>query len=283
MTNRRDFFKLLGMAAAGSLVGYQRNAVDMRPADVSPMAASYQGADFSGWEVVVGDGVWAAPGEPPVDDNDIETVNCGDYSELRANIQARRIMAHNITFRRIIDERAFDYVHTCGFAFRLPYLPATSNIELNGQTVEGGIFIWDGRDSYLDYGIAFQWMVNPWGGDDFSFGDIRCWTDRDGGSWAKVGALQPDTLWHDVKFVLDCQRETTALTIDGIRYPSSFTGTTKPETWGTEIAARLQAEIISLYLGDAGPAVQHVVEFADWYWSWELNSACRVYLPLVLK
>jgi hypothetical protein len=50
-------------------------------------------------------------------------------------------------------------------------------------------------------------------------------------------------------FVFDFRRETTELKIDGRHYPSSFSQTKKPASWGTETAARLQAEIISLNPG----------------------------------
>jgi hypothetical protein len=278
MTNRRNFIKLMGAAVTG--YGLVRS-------QAGPVAAStqrdYQGADFTGWEVVVGDGLYTVPGEPSVTPDDIETIHYGSYSELRANIQVRDIMAHNITFKRVIDETAFDFVHTCQYMFRLPYLPATGNSDLNPQTVEGGLFIWDGGDTRLDYGLAFQWMLNPWGGSDFEFGDLRCWTDRNDGSWERVGYLEPDTAWHTINLVFDFRRETTALLIDGSHFPCQFTATPKAASWGTETAARLQAEIISIYPEGVGDGRLHKTHFKDWTWTWMPYSACEMYLPVVSK
>jgi hypothetical protein len=268
MTSRRRFIKSLGTFVAGCLIGCKTDSIQAVSA-APPKATTFKGSDFLDWEVALGDGVYAAPGEPEVTINDIETINHGGYSELKANIHKRRIMAHNITFKRIIDEHALDVVHTCGYGFRLPYLPATSNQEMNPQTIEGGLFIWDGSDTRLDYGMAFQWALNPWGGTDFNYGDIRCWTSDNGGSWVKVGDLTPDTSWHTVTFVFDFRRETTEFKIDSIHYPSNFSQTIKPASWGTEIAARLQAEIISLDPGEQGNGTLHIAEYKDWNWIWE--------------
>lgn len=162
---RREFLKASGVA----LLSFLTRA----PARLSLSSQRYEGPNFVGWEVVVGDGIYAAPGEPPVSISDIETIHYSTYSELRANIHRRRIMAHNITFKRIIDDNAFEYVHTCRFKFRLPYLPSTDNFDLNAQTLEGGIFVWDGSRTRLDYGVGFQWVLNPW--MDI-YGEIRTWT-----------------------------------------------------------------------------------------------------------
>ncbi len=280
--SRRTFIKLAGASLFGSLINCNQTNAEVSQEVISTSTREYQGADFSGWGVAVGDGIYAAPGEPPVNDDDIETVNHGDHSELLANIQQRGIMAHNITFVRMIEENAFDFVYSGGYKFRLPYLPSTINTDLNAQTLEGGMFIWDGGNTRLDYGLAFQWMLNPWGGNDFEFGDIRCWTDIDGGKWQKVGYLQPDISWHELRMVFDFRRRTTSLTIDGKFYPSRFTGTPKPETWGTETAPGLQAEIISIYPGEEGNGTLHKAEFQDWFWIWEPYNSCEAYLPIVL-
>ena len=243
----------------------------------------FGGSDFSGWETVLGDGIYAAPGEGPLDESDVETIHYGNHSELRANVQPRNIMAHNITYKRIIDENAFEYIYTGGYQFRLPYMPATDNQELNGQTLEGGMFVWDGGDTRLDYGLAFQWMLNPFGDNDFNIGDLRCWTDIDGEKWQTVGHLPPDTNWHTVLMVLDVRRQTTALTIDGDHFPCRFTATPKPATWGTETAPGLQAEIISMYPGEQGFGTLHKAEFRDWFWKWEHYTSCEIYLPAVIS
>lgn len=269
---RRDFLKACGIASASFIT---------RTSTRYSLPSRYcEGPNFVGWEVVVGDGIYAAPGEPPVGLNDIETIHYSTYSELRANIQRRRIMAHNITFKRIIDDNALEYIHTCGFKFRLPFLPSTDNFDLNAHTLEGGIFIWDGGGSRLDYGVGFQWILNPW--MDI-FGEIRIWTETNGGQWESVGYLAPDIQWHEIRIVVDFPRRTTSVNIDGNGYPSSLSRTPKPETWGPETAARLQAEIISVYPEPSGIRAMHKAEFKDWVWIWEPQSVCRTFLPLVRR
>jgi hypothetical protein len=66
-------------------------------------------------------------------------------------------MAHNITYTSITDPNPYNYVHTCSVSFRLPYFPVMdSAATLDGQTVEGGIFVWDGPHTRFDHGMAFQ-------------------------------------------------------------------------------------------------------------------------------
>ncbi|MEM2002700.1 MAG: hypothetical protein QXT77_08660 [Candidatus Methanomethylicaceae archaeon] len=267
---RRDFLKVCSATSLGFIV----------PTSYGLSTRVYQGTNFAGWETVVGDGVYSAPGEPPVNLNDIQTVHYSTYSELRANIQRRRIMAHNIAFKRVIDDLALQYIHICGFKFRLPYVPSTDNFELNAQTLEGGLFVWDGRGTRLDYGLGFQWLLNPW---MTNFGEMRAWRDIGGGQWESVGYLKPDTKWHEIRIAVDFRRETTSLKIDGIRYPSCFTATPRPEHWGTEIAARFQAEIINVYPEPSGICAMHKAEFKDWTWTWESQGSCQVFLPYLRK
>lgn len=269
---RRDFLKVSSIA----LLSFLTSA----PAEHSLSPRRYEGPNFVGWEVVVGDRIYAAPGEPPVGISDIETIHYSTHSELRANIHRRRIMAHNITFKRIIDGNAFEYVHTSGFKFRLPYLPSTDNFDLNAQTLEGGIFVWDGSGTRLDHGVGFQWILNPWMN---TFGEIRIWTEVNGGQWESVGYLAPDTRWHEIRIVIDFRRETTLVKIDDTCYPSCLSRTPKPETWGPETAARLQAEIISVYPEPSGIRAMHKAEFKDWVWEWEPQNTHCVFLPFIRK
>src|SRR6185503_13029848 len=86
-------------------------------------AINLNGKDLEGWTVDLGDALYARLGEAPVDLTDIETAHLRKYSELSANIKRRIIMAHNVTFKRIIDENVLRYSHECAYQFRLPYLP----------------------------------------------------------------------------------------------------------------------------------------------------------------
>lgn len=221
------------------------------------------GADMSGWETVLGDGVYAPEGVPPPGVDDIATDHRGTHSEIVANPLQRRIMAHNITFRRVIDDEALAAVHRCGLLFRLPYQPATTNTEANGQTWEAGLFVWDGGQTRLDYGGAIQWVLNPWLPE---FGDILCWSTRTNQEWVRVGFLHPDTNWHELRLEMDYRTQRSVLTIDSNHFPFAFTATARPG-WDAHTAARLQVEAISVYPGDTG--FVHRVEIRDWYWTWE--------------
>jgi hypothetical protein len=267
--SRREFLKIGGGSSLAPLLALPIGA---------PLSRVYQGTDLAGWDVAVGDGLYTPPGEPPVTLEDIETKHYGTHSELRANIQKRRIVAHNITFKRVINQTAFEYVHICGFKFRVPDLPSPERFD--AQTLEGGIFIWDGSGTRLDYGLAFQWILNP---RMDSFGEMRAWTDTNDGQWERIGHLVPDTNWHDIRIVVDFQRETTAMKIDERRYPSCFAAITKPETWGPETAARVQVEIINAYAEPPNIPVTHRAEFKDWSWVWEPQNTCRSFLPFVRR
>ncbi len=263
-----------------------RNTVEAPTSVVSSPTASvaalepgreYSGANLSGWETVLGDAVYAAPGEPPVSLGDIETIHYSDYSELRANILARRIMAHNITFKRIIDADALEYVHTSTYRFLLPYRPSTSNLDLNGETIEGHLSVWDGATARLEYLVAFQWVINPW--NPPTYGDINAWDNP--GVWKKVGSLSPETAWntwHTVQMTVDVGRASANLSIDDVQYPCQLVTMSHPD-WGNEVAARLAAEIVSIYPGGGNGAL-HKAHFKDWLWRWETRTA---YLPFVMR
>lgn len=274
---RRGFLKMLLSVIAGSVAG--KTLINGQPLAATPLSArrEYGGASLNGWEIALGDALYNRPGEPSVTLDDIETVHHLSSTELLANVNRRVIMAHNITFYRIIDNTALSYVHTCGYKFRLPYIPQPEeDSQDNGQTIEGGIFVWDGGKTQLDYGMAFQWIVNPF--PDSNTGHVNAWTN-DG--WVHVGDLPLDSgalVWHDVQMVVNYPSRATALFIDGQPYQSYLAAVPKIG-WGTETAARLQAEIVSIYPEPSGIRATHKAEFKDWYWFWEY----RVYMPLVAK
>jgi hypothetical protein len=215
---------------------------------------SIWGPSLAGWKTELGDARYARSGERPVDSDDIQTAHYPSYSELCANIKRRIIMAHNITFYRIIDTTALQTVHTCGYKFSLPDRPRKdTNAGKNGETVEGGIFVWDGGKTQLDYGMAFQWVINPW---SEQYGDLNAWN---GTKWLPVGHLNPEapaTTWHEVKMKIDYPRQTTALYIDGQQYMSYFAIEQK-EWIDPQIAARLQAEVVSIYPETSGLRATH--------------------------
>lgn len=267
MVNRRDFLKLGSALLAGGLASQKFVPVQAE----SLKAPVYQGANLAGWAVKLGDALYNAPGEPPVDPTDIKTPHLTGYSEVRANVKRRVVMAHNITCKSITDPNAFRYIHTCSVSFRLPYLPAQDpNATLNGQTVEGGIFIWDGPNTRLDYGMAFQWLVNPWGDNKGPSGSLRVWN---GTAWIRVGQMAVNTNWHTLKMVVDFQRQSTLLLIDNKYQLSRFSRTAKDASWGNTVDARFQLEAISI---DPRPAntikAMHRVQYKNWKWLWETAS-----------
>ncbi len=260
--SRRDFLKLIPSAL---LAGFwsSRNITSVEAAFNKP-GINLSGKNFDGWTMDLGDALYSRPEDAPVDITDIETAHLRKYSELRANIKRRVIMAHNITYKRIIDDNAINYIHKCAYQFKLPYLPRpVETDEWNAQTLEGGLFIWDGANTRLDYGTAFQWDLNPWG----DFGAVRIWTADGGeGQWVTVGSLTPDTNWHHIEMVVDVSSETIELEIDDTEYSANLSKTSKPDSWGTEVAARLQAEIVSIYPEPSGLKAAHKAQFRNWKW-----------------
>lgn len=262
--NRRDFI-VLGATTVGATIAHHS-----APTAQALTNQIYNGIDMSDWEVALGDALFSSNNQLPVAPTDIQSLSMGTHTELQCNRFNQGIMAHNITYKRLIDEQALAYRHLAGYQFRLPYLPSTSNGDLNAQTVEGGLFIWDGAQTRLDYGLAFQWVLNPWMS---SFGDVWCWSSTNGGQWVPSGYLKPDTEWHQLDLVFDYQTQATSLKLDGQTFLTSFTFTPKPDSWGTETAARLQAEIISIWPGwEASYAPMHKAEFKNWYWQWKPNT-----------
>ena len=228
----------------------------------APVSLNYGGTDLTGWTTVVGDGIHQNDGEAPVNLTDINTSNHGSHSTLHANTASRGVMAHNITYKPMVDDACFDYVHEASFQFRVPSLPTTSSTHRNAQTFEGGLFIWDGAWSRRDYGQAVQWVLNPW---DDEFGCVKRWSNEPH-TWVPVFRLEPDTAWHQLDFRIDPLRNTAELRFDRELVDAEYTVRTKPETWGTEIAARLQAEIISLDPGANPAAPPQEAEVKNWNW-----------------
>jgi hypothetical protein len=233
------------------------------------IAEEFSGASLEGWDMVVGDGLYAASGEAEVNTDDTETNHYLDASVLKANVQRRVIMAHNITYKPISDTEITSYIHEVGYEFRLPYLPSISEPNQAGQTLEGGFFIWDGATTRLDYGAAFQWIVNPWSND---YGKLFTWRADASGmrAWQPVGFVQPDTNWHRLDIRLDIRDKRATLKIDDtvIVDNEAFAQEVKPD-FDDDVTGRLQAEVISI---DPRPENEirryHSGEFRNWYWRW---------------
>ena len=255
VTGRR---RLLSVLAAGIALG---TAVSTGLSAPALAATTESGTDLTGWTTVVGDGVYAAPGQAPVTSADITTEHRGADSRLRANILNRGIMAHAISYKRVTEASLMQAVHQGSYSFQMPYLPSTAGGPRNAQTVEGGLFVWDGVNTKVDHGTAFQWVLNPW---QSNFGQIRVWT---GNSWATGGYLKPDTAWHDVSFMVDPANQKVRLIIDGVDLNAPYSRTPKTG-WATTVSASLQVEAISLYPGaNATTGPQHEVLVRNWNWN----------------
>lgn len=227
-----------------------------------PVIVSESGSNLNNWLTIVGDGNYNAPGEAPVSLSDMSRVDKTNRSILKANTHNRRIMAHNLTYHKIVDSSAMTSVHEAEYKFKLPYVISTANTDFNGQTVEGGLFVWDGPDTQLDYGLAFQWIINPW---DSNYKAIMYW---DGIAWQSLGTLEPDTSYHTIKFSLDIPNETAYLTVDGVGFTQNIFSSTTKTGWSSIIEARFQAETISIYPPATGPVPKQKVNFKDWQWEW---------------
>lgn len=225
---------------------------------------SLGGADLTGWRVVVGDGVWAASGERAVSGGDVATEHRGTYSELFANVQRRGVMAHNITYLAMPDVDELRMTHRASIDFRLPAIPSTTGI-FKSQTVEIGLFVWDGVDTRLDHGLAMQWVLNPWVPE---YGALRVWRNTARGPrWERVGYLEPDIAWHTVSIRYRPKSGLVQLRLDQQRIDVSPTLTPKPDSWGANIGARFQVEAVSLWPGERSAAPVHRAQFRNWSWT----------------
>lgn len=257
---RRNFLHVSALTVVGGFLHY-RPLLILSQATCQP-ARCYQGRNLAGWETVLGDGLYTGSGETPPTTDDIQTLHFEKYSELQANIHVRRVMAHNISFRRVIRDDALQHVHLSKYQFRIPFQPSTANVGLNGQTVEGHLAIWDGRDTRRDYITGWQWLVNPW---DTVYGDVRMWV---GEQWVTVGHFAPDSEWHMVQMRLDIQAGEASVIFDDVAFRNDLTVMPRPADWGPEIAARLAAENISIWPGETGPGSLHRTQFRKWSWDW---------------
>lgn len=274
LVTRRNFLLAAGVGLLAAGAGRERAEAAPQPIAAQGLR-TYSGVNLDGWETIIGDAIH--PGQPAVQATDVETTHYPHYSEVRANVNNRpEIMAHNLTLRRYADAHARRYVHRARYAFRLPYLPKTTNRTLNGQTVEGALAVWDGYETQRLRSLGFQWIVNPY----WMAGTIQIWTLL---GWQPAGYMPVDMEWHTVQMVLDPVLETSTLRIDDVELPSMCVVEPKAE-FGIDVAATLAAEAISLDPGtsfDGG--MEHRVQFADWSWVWEPTHLRSVYLPIVTR
>ncbi len=271
LSRRQLLLRTIGVAVGTLMLGQAKKLPAQAPEII------YMGTDLSDWTITVGDGVYVAPGEEPITLADIETIHYTTHSELRANLDRRPIMVHNLMYKKIIDPRVLNHQLVCSYEFRLPFIPTKGNLDLNAQTLEGGLSLWEGVTARLNYNVAFQWILNPYG----DFGAIRVWTGTDGAPWRAAGSLPVDTAWHSMQFMLDYQGQIASLAIDGQAYPDVFAVHAGLAVWGSDISATVGAEIISIFPDSAVPGALHIAEFRDWHWEWTPSVQTRTFLPFV--
>lgn len=230
---------------------------------------SLSGPNLSGWTSVIGDGVYVAPGESALADRDIQNDQYDDATVMKANVDRKRAMVHNISFLRSQGGNALRATHRAGYSFRLLALPNEDDPDMAGQTVEGGLFVWDGAETQLDYGAAFQWIVNPKSPD---YGKVFAWRATPEGvrEWRAVGTLTPDTAWHRVDVVVSPASGAATLSIDnGSVFVSDALAREREPGFGGDVTSRLQVEIISADPPPGNVARKyHVVAVRDWSWTW---------------
>ena len=145
--------------------------------------------------------------------------------------------------------------------------------------MEGGLGLWDGAGTRLKYGIGFQWGLNPYAG----FGELRAWTGLLGAGWLPAGFLLPDTEWHHLRIVANFRDDSALLAVDGRMLAGVIGKCPAPAGWGDEVSVGPSAEIISIYPGEGGRGALHIGQVRNWIWSWEPQSAARLFIPAVLR
>jgi len=233
----------------------------------------YSGTTLNGWEVILGDSLYAPPPEPKVTLEDIETDDYSDYSEVRANIKKRRIMAHNLTYFESWDTDAFEFQHSFRFQFKQPYLPLKDpDAQHNGETIEAHIRLYDGKGTIgpraLRYVSALAWVVNPW---SERYGYLLVWTNPSAANvndrWTRVANIYPDTSWHSVELFTDVKNDVGHLVFDSSKYEM------KPlakalAPWGAHISSAIHTEAVSIYPTKNHGGAEHKVQFRNWEWAW---------------
>jgi hypothetical protein len=222
-------------------------------------------ASFAGGVTVLGDGLAVVPPDPPVTNQDIQTLHTSSQTVLTANSFARAVQAHNITYIPVTDTQAMQSAHVASYEFRLPQLPTAPGATLRPETVEGGLFIWDGANTRLDHGAAFQWRVNPASPD---YGKLYTWrADGVNRFWVEIGRIEPDTNWHSLRLEIDPRVRRAAIAVDGIVDSLAYAQEAKPG-FGDDTTARLQIETINALPSPGVAGWRGDAEFRNWRWQW---------------
>lgn len=256
------------LAVAGVLWTPYLTACDRSPTSIMD-ERTYEASTMEGWELVVGDGVHAVPGEPAVTIDDLRATHQEDSTRLEANVDDRPVMAHAILVRKIEDPGAMDHVHRFESSFRLPYLPVQGDGDRNAQTIEAAVGVWAGASTRLHTVCGWQWRLNPYNDD---YGRVMSWGNPDDepyGQWLDMSYLEPDQAWHRIVLELHPEEGRCRIVLDGDGFDVGVSRDEKPTSWSHVQTAMAQVEIISIYPGDATSGARHEAHFQDWSWAWD--------------
>jgi len=249
-----------GLAAlALALTGCAQNEASESP-------TVHAGKTMAGWQIAVGDGLYTAPGEEPVNLSDIRTTHADTHTTVEANVLGRDVMAHNITYAWERGGGVDEAVQVFETDVRLPYVPvASGDAAYNPQTIEAQVGSWDGERDAI---CAVQWRINPYTAE---YGAVALWTPghNEIGEWTIVDSLPVDTRWQRWVFEIDPNARRCAYTIDGRTYAAPTPLNAKPG-WGSLEGAHVGIEIISIYPGTGEAAIRgkpHYAEFKEWRWT----------------
>lgn len=229
------------------------------PTTAQARGSRFSGKNLAGWQLSVGDGLFAPPGEKPVGRSDLRLKHLRGWSELTVNVKRRPVMAHGMSTKKIRLANPFTYVSSADYWIRVPHPGQQALQQYNGETVEGHISLYDGRQK-LEYVLGWQWILNPWS----QTGDFRVFAT--GGQWVSLANFAPDTEWHHIQLRLDPVSNTASIAFDATTFNVAFAQRNMPD-WGTDQSAWVAVEAISIYPGSNNYGATHVVEVRDWKWT----------------
>jgi len=231
----------------------------------------YKGVQFDkekdNWLTVPGDGC-----EPAIADYQkqytkyvtLDNNTSSKYSQLGCHADQLKIdrgvngKIHNITYLEKSYPNILEGVHTASYSFQIPSLET-------GRTVEGGFFIWIGGETRLDYGTAFQLILDD---TDEKYEKLYYWYAKDGEEkWIysdKKVKIYND-FFYKVTYTLDYNTRYASILFEGkdefYFISDIISETTKDKTWTDKTVARFQAESISR------DGKNHKVNFKNYTWS----------------
>jgi hypothetical protein len=246
------------------------------------------GHNFSDFKLLVGANNGSSDGRA-VNRSDVNWIVNAHAMTLRANIAKRGALAHALAY--VPQPTDMTATQTASYTFSTP-TASEATAKYKGETVEGALWVWDGANTRKDYGVAWQWLQNPYSGKT---GQLRVWKD---GVWTATGlVVAPDTADHTVAMVVNPTTQVATITFDGVNLPTALqtvkhnvarsaadlTESKGYEDFGNDTTVRLQAEVVSMWTGNEGDAQgghddgrNDRPAYSEWrasWTSWALNAA----------